>query len=192
MRWIDCDKEDEQRPVLRSRLVVQETRQTSTISVSDIAAVTSSTPPLEVVRLFCSLVMSMKGTGGEPLVLQFLDVSRAYLYAEVLVTISTLKLCQRWVCWKTRACLLGVAGMGCETQDRLLNLLSVIISWIMISNKGCSVLASSPIVANSCFTLCTAMITLGSECVATWKVTKRNCLNDSSSRIEEFWVRRFA
>ena len=82
MRWIDCNKGDEQRPELRSRLVVQETRQTSTISVSDIAAVTSSTPPLEVVRLFCSLMMSMKGRSGEPLVLQFLDMSRAYPHAD--------------------------------------------------------------------------------------------------------------
>ena len=32
--------------------------------------------------------------------------------------------------------------MGCETQDRLLNSLSVIISWIITSNKGCSVHAS--------------------------------------------------
>ena len=71
------------------------------------------------------------------------------------VSISTLKLCQRWSYQKTRACLLGVAGMGCEMQDRLLNSLSVIISWIMTSNKGCSVHASSPIVANSCFTSCT-------------------------------------
>ena len=39
-RWIDCNKGDEQRPELRSLLVVQETCQTSTISVSDIAAVT--------------------------------------------------------------------------------------------------------------------------------------------------------
>ena len=71
MRWIDCNKGDGQRRELRSRLVVQETRQTSTISVSDIAAVTSSTPPLDVVRLFCTLMMSMKGAGGAPLVLQF-------------------------------------------------------------------------------------------------------------------------
>ena len=84
MRWIECNKGDEQRRELRSRLVVQETRQTSTISASDIAAVTSSTPPLEVVRLFCSLMMSMKGAGGEPLVLQFLNVSRAHPHAEVL------------------------------------------------------------------------------------------------------------
>ena len=33
-------------------------------------------------------------------------------------------------------------------QDRLLNSLSVIISWIMTSNKRCSVHASSPIVAH--------------------------------------------
>ena len=83
MRWIDCNKEDEQRLELRSRLIVQEARQTGT-SVSDIVAVTSSTPPLEAVRLFCPLMMSMKGAGGEPLVLQFLDVSRAYPHAEVL------------------------------------------------------------------------------------------------------------
>ena len=66
-------------------MVVQERHvRLGTISVSDIAAVTSSTPPLEVVRLFCSLMMSMKGTGGEPLVLQFLDVSRACPHADVL------------------------------------------------------------------------------------------------------------
>ena len=29
-------------------------------------------------------MMSMKGAGGEPLMLQFLDVSRAYPHAEVL------------------------------------------------------------------------------------------------------------
>ena len=57
---------------------------TGTIGVSDIASVTSSTPLLEVVRLICSLKMSMKGAGGEPLMLQFLDVSRAYPHAEVL------------------------------------------------------------------------------------------------------------
>ena len=143
MRWIDCNKGDEQRPELRSRLVVQETRQTSTISVSDIAAVTSSTPPLEVVRSFCSLMMSMKGTGGEPLALQFLDVSRAYSHAEVLRDDFYVETVPQMGLRKTRACLLGVVGMGCEMQDRLWNSLSVIISWIMTLNKGCSVHASS-------------------------------------------------
>ena len=56
------------------------------------------------------------------------------------------------------------------------------------SNKGCSVHASSPIGANSCFTLCTGDVNVGLECVVTWKATKRNCLNGSSSRIGESWV----
>ena len=38
------------------------------------------------------------------------------------------------------------------------------------------------------FTLCKGMTTSGLECVVTWKATKRNCLNDSSSRIGESWV----
>ena len=78
-RWIDCNKGDDESPEHRSRLVVQETRKTSTIPLEDIAATSSSTPPLEVVRLFCSLAMSMPG-----LVLQFLDVSRAHPHAKVL------------------------------------------------------------------------------------------------------------
>ena len=36
-RWVDCNKGDEQRPERRSRLVVQETRQTSTTSASRIS-----------------------------------------------------------------------------------------------------------------------------------------------------------
>ena len=47
--------------------------------------------------------------------------------------------CLAWLVWDAR----------CTTG--FLNSLSVIISWIMTSNKGCSVHASSPIVANSCF-----------------------------------------
>ena len=53
-------------------------------NLTDIAAVTSSTPPIEVVRLYSSLMISLKRAGGEPLVLQFLDASRAYPHAEVL------------------------------------------------------------------------------------------------------------
>ena len=177
MRWIDCNKGDEQRPELRSRLVVQGTRQTSTISVSDIAAVTSSTPPLEVVRLFCTLMMSMKGAGGEPVVfvLQFLDVSRGYPHAQVLrddfyvETVPEMGLPED-------TCLLARRGWYGMRDAGLLNLFPVIICWIMTSNKRCSVHASSPIVASSCFTLCTGMITSCLECVVTWKATKRNCL----------------
>ena len=83
-RWIDSNKGDEKKLELRSRLVVQETRRTSTIAIDDVASVTSATPPLEVVRLFLSLGMNMKGPNGEPLVWQFLDVSRAHPHVDVL------------------------------------------------------------------------------------------------------------
>ena len=36
------------------------------IEIEDNAAVTSSTPHLQTVRLFCSLMMLMKGEDGEP------------------------------------------------------------------------------------------------------------------------------
>ena len=43
-RWIDSNNGDEKRPELRSRMVVQETRKSSTIALDDIASVSSSTP----------------------------------------------------------------------------------------------------------------------------------------------------
>merc|ERR1712194_863373 len=75
-RWVDSNKGDDERQEYRSRLVVQETRKTSTIPADDIAAVTASTPPLEIVRLFCSLCMSLRGPDGEKMVMQFLDGAR--------------------------------------------------------------------------------------------------------------------
>ena len=57
MRWIDCNEGDEQGLELRSRLVVQETRQASQTS-----------PPS-----FVLLPNGVnEGCGGEPLILQFL------------------------------------------------------------------------------------------------------------------------
>jgi hypothetical protein len=83
-RWLDHNKGDEERKEYRSRLVVQETRRSSTIPIDDIASVTSSTPPLEIVRLFCSLCMTLTGPRGEQLVMQFLDISRAHPHCKVL------------------------------------------------------------------------------------------------------------
>ena len=83
-RWIDCNKGDDRREEYRSRLVVQETRRVSSIADDDIAAVSSATPPLEVVRLFCSMCMTHQGPGAEPLVMQFIDISRAHPHAEAL------------------------------------------------------------------------------------------------------------
>ena len=52
----------------------------------------------------------MKGAGGEPLVLQFLDVSRAYPHAEAQRDdFYVSRLCQRWGFRRTRACWFGAA-----------------------------------------------------------------------------------
>ena len=60
-----------------------ETRRTNIIEIEYISAVTSSTP-LEVVRVQCSLMMSTRGGKGELLVTQLLDASRAHPHCDVL------------------------------------------------------------------------------------------------------------
>ena len=72
VRWIDCGGGDSKRLELRSRMAVHETRRTSTIGIRQMVAVTANTLLLEVL---CSLV-SVGDETGEPLVMQFLDVSR--------------------------------------------------------------------------------------------------------------------
>ena len=58
---IDRSQGDAKWPERPGGRVAQETRRRSAIEIEDIAAVTSSTPPLEMVRLLCSLMMY-----GEP------------------------------------------------------------------------------------------------------------------------------
>ena len=83
-RWLDYNKGDDENVEMRSRLVVQETKRQSTIAMDDIASTTASTPPLEIVRLFCSLCMSLQLPGGAVCVMQFLDISRAYPHCPAL------------------------------------------------------------------------------------------------------------
>ena len=121
-RYVLTATGDERRPGLRSILVVQETRRSSTIDIGDIAAVTASAPPLEGVRWFYSL-MSMKGSSGEPLLMQILDVSRTYPHCEVLrdnVYIDAPKEMglPPGMCFYVRRC-----GTGCVIQARHLKLL---------------------------------------------------------------------
>ena len=80
-RWIDSAKGDATRPDYRSRLVVQETRASSTIASGDIGAVFAATPPLECLRIVCSLIMSSEPAAG--LVLRVLDISRAHPHCEI-------------------------------------------------------------------------------------------------------------
>eukprot|EP00971_Amphidinium_carterae_P177000 3509700-Amphidinium_carterae.1 len=56
VRWVDSDKSpDPEKPDLRSGLVVQETRGNSLIAVGDVMSTFAATPPLETLRLLCSL-----------------------------------------------------------------------------------------------------------------------------------------
>ena len=79
--WVDVDKGDDSRPEYRSRLVAQETRASSTIASGDIGAVFAATPPLECLRIVCSLIMSSDPAAG--LVLRVLDISRAHPHCEI-------------------------------------------------------------------------------------------------------------
>jgi len=88
-RWIDHDKNGGFEvggvgELLRSRLVVCETKFRSTIEKADIVAVYSATPPLEIFRALCSLCMSLPPIDGECFVLMFLDISRAHPHCKVL------------------------------------------------------------------------------------------------------------
>jgi hypothetical protein len=55
---------------------VQETRRRSTIAAGDIGAVFAAAPPLECLRIVCSLVMS--SDPSQKWVIRFLDISRAH------------------------------------------------------------------------------------------------------------------
>ena len=83
-RWVECNKGDDENPDVRSRAVVCETKRVSNIAPDDINSVFSATPPLEAIRAQCSLMMSLKPVDGEPILLQFLDISKAHLHCPVL------------------------------------------------------------------------------------------------------------
>ena len=78
-RWIDINKGDVKKPNYRSRLVVQEIRQSS------VEAIFAATPPLESVRI----LLSMQRTGnqvdakGRRKKVMFIDVRRAHWCAKI-------------------------------------------------------------------------------------------------------------
>ncbi|CAK0865359.1 unnamed protein product, partial [Prorocentrum cordatum] len=73
VRWVDIDKGGTDRPDYGSRL--------STIAGGDVGAAFAATPPLECLRLICSMVMSSDPSEGR--VLRFLDISRAHPPCEI-------------------------------------------------------------------------------------------------------------
>lgn len=83
MRWIDINKGDAEQVNIRSRAVLQETRKRSNLGPNDVAATFAATPPLEGLRVLCSLAMT--GQQGVPLedrkVIGIYDVSRAHWHS---------------------------------------------------------------------------------------------------------------
>ena len=97
VRWVEHMTNDPEKPDIRCRLVVQETKRVTTLdTVSDPGAAFASTVPLEAVRLMFSHFMSRpKYTSkaapprDDDFVLMFLDISKAHPHAKTTRTIYT-------------------------------------------------------------------------------------------------------
>ena len=72
VRWIDVNKQDEDNPLYRSRLVAKDFN-----SYKDPDLYTA-TPPLELLRMIISMAASRKSKNGKPWKIMVNDVSRAY------------------------------------------------------------------------------------------------------------------
>ena len=71
VKWVDVNKGDAQRPEVRSRLAVAETRHRTTPSEMDNAQTFSATPPYEALRMLASYVMSPRNKDEKSHVLMF-------------------------------------------------------------------------------------------------------------------------
>ena len=78
VKWVDVNKGDAQRPEVRSRLAVADTKHRTALSEEDNAQTFSATPPYEALRLLVSFVMSPRDTGEKSHVLMFIDITRAH------------------------------------------------------------------------------------------------------------------
>ena len=81
LKWIDKNKGDAQRENYRSRLVVREIKAKGQALADH--ELYSAMPPLEALKVLCSLLTSMKTSPkGRALKLRLLDISRAHFYGE--------------------------------------------------------------------------------------------------------------
>ena len=82
-RWLEVNKGDAERVNIRSRIVAQEARGRTDLGKKDIASTFAATPPLEAVKMLCSLAMTGQGHVQEDdrRVLGFYDISRAHFHS---------------------------------------------------------------------------------------------------------------
>ena len=78
IKLVDVNNGDAQRPEVRSRLGVAETRHRTTLSEEDNAQTFSATPPYEALRSLVSFVMSPRDKDEKNHVLMFIDIMRAH------------------------------------------------------------------------------------------------------------------
>ena len=82
-RWGDINKGDDQGKVYRSRYVAMEIRKLH--GGSDREGLFAAMPPLEALKLILSLTVSRPDQqGAHPHKLMFIDISKAYLHADVI------------------------------------------------------------------------------------------------------------
>ena len=83
-RWILVNKGDVAAPMIRARLVAQETKRTTQMDSSNPSATFVATPPLEALRLMLSMAMTgPRKLSSECKVLGFFDISRAQFHSDV-------------------------------------------------------------------------------------------------------------
>ena len=83
LKWVDRNKGDDIKENFRSRLVVREVKSQGQAALIPDYALFSSMPPLEGLKILCSLLTSMKrSTAGKQLTLKFTDISRAHFYGK--------------------------------------------------------------------------------------------------------------
>ena len=81
LKWVDRNKGDTTRENYRSRLVVREIKSQGQAALIPEYALFSSMPPLEALKLLCSLLVTLRvSRRGGKLSLKLTDISRAHFY----------------------------------------------------------------------------------------------------------------
>ena len=81
LKWVDRNKGDNVHENYRSRLVVREVKSQGQAALLPEHALFSSMPPLEAVKLLCSLMTTLRvSRRGGKLSLRLIDISRAHFY----------------------------------------------------------------------------------------------------------------
>ena len=123
--WVDTNKGDRERPVLRSRLVVQETRRISTLGPEDAAAIFAATPPLEALRFVLSQAMTEQRDDRQmERVVAFLDISRAHLHSPIRREVFVKACredheCPEGHCWRLLKAMYGLRDAGACFDKRV-------------------------------------------------------------------------